>query len=149
MWLAERPNVTPGRARAWYTHVMAESVKRRLRRFTGRVSATAARAGARELRLEHFLRLQTTLSDLVARHKTYARLRPAEFIQTIVEFEQVHIVTREENYAAMRANGDYRAAGIRLLLWRSLPRERQLELWRTMLRGKVANATDYRPSKLR
>jgi hypothetical protein len=38
MWLARRPNVTPGRARAWYTHIMAESVKRRVRRFTGQVS---------------------------------------------------------------------------------------------------------------
>ncbi len=37
MWLSVRPNVTPGRARAWYTHIMAESVKRKLRRFTGMV----------------------------------------------------------------------------------------------------------------
>ena len=41
MWLCRRPNVTPGRARAWYTHVMAESVKRSLRHFTGSVSHSA------------------------------------------------------------------------------------------------------------
>jgi hypothetical protein len=38
MWLAERPNVTASQARGWYTHIMAESVKRRLRKFTGSVS---------------------------------------------------------------------------------------------------------------
>jgi hypothetical protein len=42
MWLSRRPNVTDGRARAWYTHIMAESVKRKLRRFSGKVSETAA-----------------------------------------------------------------------------------------------------------
>lgn len=38
MWLAGRPNVTPSRARAWHTHVMAESLKRHIRRFTGMVA---------------------------------------------------------------------------------------------------------------
>jgi hypothetical protein len=37
MWLATRPNVTASRARAWYTHVMAESVKLRVRHFSGLV----------------------------------------------------------------------------------------------------------------
>ena len=41
MWLARRPTpgITAGRARGWYTHIMAESVKRQIRRFSGLVSA--------------------------------------------------------------------------------------------------------------
>ncbi|CAL8481512.1 protein of unknown function (plasmid) [Caballeronia sp. S22] len=69
MWLAARPNVTASRARAWYTHVMAESVKLRVRRFTGLVSRTAAAGNGTGLRLEHYRRIQTTLTDLVERHR--------------------------------------------------------------------------------
>ena len=144
MWLSARPNVTPGRARAWYTHIMAESVKRRLRRFSGKVSAAAIAAGGEPLMLEHFKRIQTTLSALVERHRGEGKRDADEFIDTLVEFEQVHIVTRSENYAAMRARGDYRQAGIRLLSWERVPAARRTELWRTMLRGKVANAGDFR-----
>jgi hypothetical protein len=58
----------------------------------------------------------------------------------------VHIVTFSENYAAMRADGNYRKAGIKLLAWRSIPTERRQVLWLKMLRGKVANAKDFSPS---
>ncbi|MFO1299514.1 MAG: hypothetical protein U1F17_03825 [Burkholderiaceae bacterium] len=145
MWLSVRPNVTPGRARAWYTHIMAEAVKRRLRRFTGKVSETAVADGDGPLMLEHFKRIQTTLTALVARHRTEQLNAPDAFIKTLVEFEQVHIVTRAENYAAMRAKGNYRQAGIVLLPWKKLPEERRAELWRKMLRGKVANADAFKP----
>ena len=122
---------------------MAESVKRRLRQFTGSVSIEAAK-GDTPLRLEHYLRIQTVLTGLVTRHRKQPSL--SEFIQTLVEYERVHIVTVGENYAAMRAKGDYALAGIQLLTWSELERSRQAELWRTMLRGKVSNASAYAPN---
>ncbi|MEW9585373.1 hypothetical protein [Paraburkholderia sp. DGU8] len=69
MWLAARSNVTAGRARAWYTHIMAESVKRRIRQFRGRVSTVAIANDGTGLRLEHYKRIQTTLTELVERHR--------------------------------------------------------------------------------
>lgn len=146
MWLSRRPNVTPGRARAWYTHIMAESVKRKLRRFTGQVSARAVEASSEPLMLEHFMRIQTTLSLLVERHLTNQVDDREEFIKTLLEFEQVHIVTRAENYAAMRAKGDYTLADIKLLSWSEVPIARQNILWSSMLRGKVSNAAGFMPT---
>jgi hypothetical protein len=145
MWLSVRPNVTPGRARAWYTHIMAEAVKRKLRRFTGKVSKAAAKQGDGPLMLEHFKRIQTTLTALVEQHRTNQLNDPDAFIRTLVQFERVHIVTRAENYAAMRAKGNYAQAGIVLLPWKSLPEKRRAELWQKMLRGKVANADAFKP----
>lgn len=144
MWLSKRPNVTAGRARGWYTHIMAESVKRRLRKFTGSVSVAAASSSGDPLRLEHYLRIQTALTDLVTRHQEQPSL--TEFLETLVAYERVHIVTVAENYAAMRAKGDYALAGIQLIAWKQLPENRRAELWRTMLRGRVANAAIYAPS---
>lgn len=145
MWLANRPNVTPGRARAWYTHIMAESVKRKLRYFSGKVSEAAALEANSILVLEHFKRIQTTLSSLVERHSIEKIFDPDEFIKTLIDFEQVHIVTRAENYAAMRAKGNYVNAGITLIPWDQISEMRRVELWKKMLRGKVANANDYKP----
>jgi hypothetical protein len=143
MWLAKRPNVTPGRARAWYTHIMAESVKRRVRRFSGYVSVKAAEGPTEPLMLEHYKRIQTTLSALVERHRTSGLHDPEEFIATLLDYEHVHIVTRSENYAAMRAKGNYEQAGIRLQSWQMLPLARRQALWTSMLKGKVANAAAY------
>ena len=145
MWLAGRPNVTPGRARAWYTHVMAESVKRQVRHFTGQVSEQAVAAGGTGLRLEHYMRIQTTLTQLVDRHRKQNVADPEEFVRTLLEYEQVHIVTIEENYDAMRAKGDYLKAGIKLVSWDELSPLRQSELWAKMLRGKVSNYKYYAP----
>jgi hypothetical protein len=144
MWLSKRPNVTAGRARAWYTHIMAEAVKRKLRRFTGKVSEAAAAQSDGPLMLEHFKRIQTTLTTLVEKHRTEQRSDPNEFIKTLVEFEQVHIVTRAENYAAMRAKGNYQEAGIALLPWGKLSEKLRAELWQKMLRRKVANADVFK-----
>jgi len=143
MWLSRRQNVTPGRARSWYTHVMAESVKRRLRMFTGFVSAVAVADIEGPLTLEHFLRIQTALSALVERHRQASQPDPNEFIDLLIKYERVHVVTRAENYAAMRAKGDYGLAGIALVPWTEIPPDRRRVLWRTMLRGKVANASAF------
>lgn len=143
MWLAQRPNVTGGRARAWYTHIMAESVKKRIRRFTGFVSVNAIEDTSGELRLEHFKRIQTTLTGLVDRHKQSQCTDPEEFVRTVLDFEQVHIVTSAENYAAMKAKGDYALAGIQLVQWDEISPQRRQALWEKMLRGRVANASFF------
>ena len=145
MWLAHRPNVTAGRARGWYTHIMAESVKRQLRHFTGQVSQQAVHANGVDLRLEHYKRIQTTLTGLVERHRQQGHGNAEEFVRTLIDYERVHIVTVKENYEAMRALGDYEKAGITLVSWGEILPERRAELWRKMLRGKVANANDYAP----
>lgn len=146
MWLAARPNVTPSVARSWYTHATVERLKKKVRMFTGRVSERAAMF-EEELRLEHFLRIQTTLTQLVERHLTEDYRDAREFISTIKRCEQVHIVTRSENYAAMRAKGSYQEADINLVDWSTLDYDRQLKLWTRMLRGKVANHREYQPQR--
>ncbi len=147
MWLLGRPNVTPGRARAWYTHIMASAVQKQLRIFTGFVSAQAAAQTGEPLVLEHFKRMQTNLSNLVERHRNESRHDPSEFIALVKDNEQVHIVTRRENYSAMRAKGDYALAEITLLLWSDLSPSTQRSLWRSMLNGRVANASAYKPAE--
>lgn len=141
MWLAKRPNVSAASARSWFTHVMAEKVKRRLRRFTGNVSESAAKDESATLRLEHYKRIQTTLTKLVEDHRK--KPSAAEFIRVLLDCERVHIVTLEENYAVMCAKGSYRKAGIKLVPWHKLSPERQATLWKKMLRGRVSNASKY------
>ena len=143
MWLAKQPNVTPGMARAWYTHVVAGKLTRDIRQFSGKVSSKAARWPEGTLRLEHHRRIQTTLTKLVERHVTTKCRDPDEFIRVVLRCESVHIVTFEENYAAMRAKGDYSEAGIKLVAWASLPLKTRRLLWKKMLRGRVANADRF------
>lgn len=143
MWLAQRPNIKPAAARAWYTHIAHLSVRRDIRRFTGKVSREAAADNTSALRLEHFKRIQTTLTQLVAKHIESGVHDCSEFINTVIDFEQVHIVTASENYAAMKAKGDYAIAGIVLLDWSELPIERRRVLWQKVLNGKVSNSRDF------
>lgn len=142
MWLARRTNVRPSVARAWYTHARSEKLKRHVRRFTGQVSRAALEANA-VCRLEHFKRIQTTLTQLVKKHLVNNLDDPADFVRTVLDYEQVHIVTLSENYAAMKAKGDYAIAGIELVDWRLIPTEKRSVLWRKMLYGKVANAKEF------
>lgn len=140
MWLAARPNVTPSMARAWYTHVVAGKFVKRIRHFSGKVSLEAISNPSAPLRLEHHCRMQETLTSLVGEHLKSKRPSKQKFIQTLIESENVHIVTFGENYAALRHDGNYRNAGIRLASWRSIPAATRQILWSKMLRGKVANA---------
>jgi hypothetical protein len=146
MWLAARDKVTPSMARAWYTHVVAGRFSRRIRQFSGKVSQKAVSDANTILRLEHHARIQTTLTQLVEAHLKRKRRNAKEFIRVVLECENVHIVTLKENYDAMRSGGNYRRAGIKLVAWRSIPRNRREALWETMLRGKVANAAKFGPS---
>ena len=145
MWLAKRPNTSPSAARAWYTHIDSLRLHPRLRRFTGLVSQLALQPGA-VLRLEHFQRLQTTLTKLVSDHLRNGTHDPREFIRVVTDCEQVHIVTFRENYDAMKAGGDYSKTGIVLIPWEAIAPETQLMLWKRVLRGKVSNAEAFRPS---
>jgi hypothetical protein len=131
-------------ARAWYTHVAAASLSRRLRMFSGKVSRRAS-TGDGPLRLEHFRRMQATLTRLVERHVRDGARDADEFIRTVIDGERVHVVTADENYAAMRAMGDYGEAGIVLLEWNALPPDRRRFLWKNVLNGRVANAADFAP----
>jgi len=145
MWLSRRPNVSASCARAWYTHIMANTVTRRVRRFSGMVSKAALASDGTDLMLEHYLRIQTTLTAMVERHKNLKRPSANEFLNLMIKYERVHIVTRSENYAALRSKGDYEEAGIRLLDWGKLPKARRVTLWQRMLRGRVANALEFLP----
>ncbi|NND82921.1 MAG: hypothetical protein HKN50_10880 [Gammaproteobacteria bacterium] len=144
MWLARRPNVTASVARSWYTHATSERLKKHVRMFTGKVSIQAIENSDAELRLEHYLRIQATLTQMVERHLESDLNDPRDFINTVLECERVHIVTKPENYAAMRAKGDYSAAGIKLVDWANIPLEQREYLWNKMLKGKVANYTEFR-----
>jgi hypothetical protein len=146
MWLARRPNVSSSCARAWYTHIMANTVTRRVRRFTGMVSREALASDGSDLMLEHYLRIQTTLTAMVERHKSLKTPKANDFLKLMIAYERVHIVTRAENYAALRAKGDYGAAGIKLVQWESLPKARKAFLWQRMLRGRVANSIEFAPA---
>jgi len=143
MWLARRPGVSASMARSWYTHVRSGGL--RLTRFTGKVSRAALNPKA-ELRLEHYRRIQTGLTQLVERHRKLKRPNAAEFIRFLRAAERVHIVTFHENYEAMKAKGKYKTAGIELVPWSSLTAPQRERLWKSMLRGRVANAQDYRPT---
>jgi len=146
MWLAARTNVTPSMARGWYTHVVAGRLSRRIRHFSGKVSREAISHPNATLRLEHHARIQTKLTHLVEAHLKRKRPNPQEFIRVVLECENVHIVTFAENYAAMRNDGNYRRAGIKLVDWRAIPEPRRRTLWTKMLRGKVANASQFAPT---
>lgn len=144
MYLAARPNVTAGLARAWYTHLMSRIVQKQIRRFTGRVSKAAIDSEPKaSLVLEHPGRIQTTLTKMVERHRETPNAD--EFLALLAEHEIVNIVTFAENYAARKAGGDYEKAGIVLVDWGSVEIGRREQLWIQMVRGKVANAAAFRP----
>jgi len=144
MWLARRPDTSPSAARAWYTHIASFRLRRYLRRFSGQVSRRALEPSA-VLRLEHFKRLQTTLTKLVADHVKGGVSDPREFVRVVTECEQVHIVSVRENYEARKAAGDYLKAGILLLDWKDVAPDLQRALWTKVLRGRVSNAPDFEP----
>ena len=145
MWLARQPTVTASMARAWFTHIVVGRLASRIRMFTGKVSAKAAKDPREMLRLEHYKRIQTSITQLVRRHLELKAPRPDEFIELVIQCERVHIVTFHENYAAMKASGNYRKAGITLRNWNTLSRKTRTALWARMLRGRVANAARFQP----
>lgn len=82
----------------------------------------------------------------MARHISKNLSDPSEFIQTVIRCESVHIVTFRENYDALKAKGDYIAAGINVVPWQSVSSDARELLWRKMIKGRVANAIHYKPA---
>ena len=151
MWLAQRENVTSQNARAWYSAVRAESVKRKVRRFSGRVSAEAINLAAINnvegaLVLEHYLRVQASLSELLNYHVINGLNDPVAFVTFIYEHEKVHITTKAENQQIRLHGGCYADAGVELCDWVNIPEQIREILWSSKLQGHVANAADYAPA---
>ena len=142
MWLAARPGITASMARGWYTHIVSTKLARKIRFFTGEVSRSAMNDPQQRLTLEHFKRLQTRLTSLVE-NDTHNGRNPAAFISLLRDLEQVRITTVQENYAAMKSDGDYVAAGIELVPWDEIPLDVRHELWKRVLNGKVMNFAAY------
>jgi len=142
MWLARRPNTTASVARSWYTHCKAVTLARRLRVFSGLVSRKSLEADD-DLRLEHYMRIQTVLTKLVSRHVQDELNDATEFVDCVIDCEKVHIVTVRENYDAMKSKGDYPLAGIEMLRWEDLALATQEKLWKRMLKGRVSNAQEF------
>jgi hypothetical protein len=121
---------------------MSRLVVKRNRRFSGMVSLAAVNADPKAaLILEHPGRIQTTLTQMVTRHLKETSFD--EFLEILAAGERVHIVTSAENYAAMKAKGDYAAAKIELVEWCAIPAERRQHLWQKMLRNQVSNAHEF------
>ena len=143
MWLAARPYVGPRRARAWYSQVMAGTLNRKVRRFTGLVSQAAILEPDGSLVLEHEGRLAFSLSALIEQHVKKNIHNPYAFIELVADVERVNITSDTENHAARRAQGNYKEAGIYLKRWDTISPEVRLILWKRKLKGKVANANDF------
>jgi hypothetical protein len=145
MWLRARPNVTSSVARSWFTHSCSVRLKKHIRRFSGLVSLRATEPEA-VLRLEHHLRIQTTLTQLVERHFRECITDSDEFVRMVLHCEEVHIVTFKENYLAMGSKGDYEHAGIDLVDFHTLSAPLQQRLWSSILRKNVSNHGLYNPA---
>lgn len=145
MWLANRPNVTPRQARAWYSQVLAIPMAPKVRRFTGMVSCQAIENIHGRLCLEHYNRLSYSLSQLIEDHLEKQINDPTQFLKLIEQGEQVNITTDDENHQVQKTRGDYEAAKIKLVEWNTLSVQQRELLWRTKLKGKVSNATNFAP----
>jgi hypothetical protein len=148
IWLSRRPHVTQARARAWYSAVWSEALKRNVRLFSGRVSRAALEDINGTLCLEHYKRLSASLTDLLKKHSSNNHpYSPEEFIKLIEDCERVNITTAKENRNVQTKNGNYADAGIELVEWVSIPREDQILLWKCWLKNKVSNAAEYAPER--
>jgi hypothetical protein len=145
IWLANRPYVTPRQARAWYSAVLAETLKRKVRRFSGLVSQAALDQLDGRLVLEHFNRLSHSISRLLELHISERINDPSAFLVLIAECEQVHITTEIENHRIREAAGDYGLAGVHLVQWQEIEAASRVLLYQRKLRGQVANAADFAP----
>jgi hypothetical protein len=142
IWLAGRPGVTPGNARAWYSHVVAAKVKNKVRRFTGKVSLEAINNPMADLCLEHYLRIQTSLTQLLEGHIKNNVRDPNAFIRLIYDMERVHLVLENENQKIHKSKGCYKTAGVILTDWELIDRDVRALLYRK-IKSSVSNAKDF------
>lgn len=145
MWLARQDNVSVANARAWYTAVMSNRVKTRIRLFSGCVSEEAVEAEGSQCHLEHYKRLSMNLTELIRQHHDQRRNAADEFVRLLIDNERVHIVTGRENGAIKNCGGNYKQAGVVLRQWPKIDAKAQRILWQTRLRRQVANADEYAP----
>lgn len=113
--------------------------------FTGMVSTSALADTSGRLVLEHYDRLSFELSRLIENHLDSDLADPGAFAALIERCERVNITTDDENHRVQQTLGDYPAAHIELVPWVSAARETRELLWKCKLRGKVANASEFRP----
>lgn len=146
IWLASRPYVTPRQARAWYSAVLAETLKRKVRRFSGLVSQAALDQIDGRLVLEHFNRLSHSISRLLELHISERIADPSAFVALIEQCEQVHITTEQENHRIRESGGDYGLASVIMVEWRSIDAASRGKLYRRKLRGQVANSAEFAPA---
>lgn len=130
--------------RTGYTHWLGPELKKEVRIFSGYVSQQAIENGTHiGLVLEHFLRIQTELTSLIAKHLETGE-NPEEFVKEVRRLEQVHIVTKDENTTLRRKDisGSYEKAGIELIHWSNVPPE-SIGFLKKKLQGAVANAQEF------
>ncbi|GJH34212.1 hypothetical protein CBA19CS91_15665 [Paraburkholderia hospita] len=122
--------------------------------FTGKVSKAALATldpgfiadEMSRLHREHPDRLQAEITALIERQMANGDYDADAFADRVMALERVNITTRGENYAAMRAGGDYQQAQIELVDWSDISADSQQTLWRKMLAGHVANAAEFAPA---
>lgn len=145
MMQAARTGIFIARAvRGGYTHWLGPEFAKEIREFSGFVSKSAINNGSETgLVLEHFLRIQTTLTSLIEKHMNEGE-DVFEFIREIKRLEKVNIVTRKENNLLRTKNisGSYEKADVVLVPWENVPESSKIFL-RKKLRGKVVNADKY------
>ncbi|MGM0629879.1 MAG: hypothetical protein ACQESI_01750 [Pseudomonadota bacterium] len=132
-------------ARTGYTHWFARELSKEVRYFSGYVSEKAIEHGQTVgLVLEHPQRIQTMLTQLIARHIETGE-NAKEFVSEVKRLEKVHIVVKSENDALRRKeiSGDYTKAGIKLVHWNDIPSANRKHLL-TKLTGQTANIDEFR-----
>ena len=142
--VADTEQFTARAVRGGYTHWLGPEFSKEIREFTGLVSRSAIENGEeRGLVLEHFLRIQTSLTKLIGKHMSEGE-NVSEFISEVKRLEKVHIVTKRENDVLRKKvySGDYEKAGIEMVAWENIP-EHAKSFLRRKIRGKVANADSF------
>lgn len=132
-------------ARTGYTHWFVRELSKEVRYFSRYVSEKAIEHGQTVgLVLEHPHRIQTMLTQLIARHIETGE-NAKEFVSEVKRLDKVHIVVKNENDALRRkeVSGDYTKAGIKLVHWNDIPRANRKHLL-TKLIGRTANIDEFR-----
>ena len=144
MQVARTGFFTARAVRGGYTHWLGPEFAKEIREFSGLVSRSALENGSETgLVLEHFLRIQTTLTSLIEKHMNEGE-NVVEFIREIKRLEKVNIVTKQENdlLRTKKYSGSYEKAGVEMVSWEKVPESSKYFL-RKKIRGKVVNADKY------
>lgn len=144
MQVARTGQFTARAVRGGYTHWFGPELRKEVCEFTGMVSRKAIENDSEVgLVLEHYMRIQTTLTGLIDKHMMDGE-DVDEFIREVKRMEKVNIVTKAENDLLRKKvfSGDYEKAGIEMIPWKDVPEQAKVFL-RKKIRGHVANAGDF------